>query len=163
MKKALLGLIAFAVIAGAAWFFLRPKEDQTEVIKKELEIIARQAEDTPTLKGIPLFSHIRSFKQYLTEDFQLTIEELKMTISNRDDFINKATQAAPMVPHFNSNLADYTITFNEDDSAKVEFTLKIDGQGKNSHYNESRRMQLTMIESGTWKISKARVIQAELD
>ena len=161
MKKAISGIITFAIIAGTAWYFLQPKKDQSEVIKKELEIIARQAEDTPTLKGIPLFSHIRSFKQYLTEDFQLTIEELEMTISNRDDFINKATQAAPMIPQFSSNLSDYTITFNEDDSAKVEFTLKVDGQGKSSHFSESRRIQLTMVESGSWKISKARVIQPE--
>ena len=163
MKKALPVIIIIAITAGAAWFFLQPREDEAEVIKLELDIIARQAEDTPTLKGIPLFSHIRSFKQYVTDDFQLHIEELNMTIPNKDEFIKKATQVAPMIPHFNSNLADYTITFNEDDSAKVEFTLIIDGQGKNSHYSESRHMQLTMVESGSWKISKARVIQPQLD
>ena len=73
---------------------------------------------------------MRSFKQYLSEDFKLHIEELDMTIPNRDEFIKKATQAAPMIPHFSSDLSSFDISFDESRHAQVELLSKSRDMGK---------------------------------
>lgn len=157
MKKAL-PILAFIAIIITAWFLLKPKADPHQEIKDQFELISRQAQDTPDLKGIPLFSHIRSFKQYLTEDFSLSIPEHKMSMPNREDFINKATSIAPMVPNFTSTLSNYQITVDGDE-AEVELTCTVKGHNKNYSFNESRLLKVQLIKpSSTWKIQSVKVI-----
>ncbi|EDM25518.1 hypothetical protein LNTAR_23654 [Lentisphaera araneosa HTCC2155] len=157
MKK-VLPIIAFLAVAFVAYLFLKPKADPHQEIKDQFGLILRKAEETPALKGIPLFSHIRSFKQYLTEDFSLSVPEYKMEMSNREDFINKATSIAPMVPNFQSTLSSYTINVN-DDQAEVELVCTIKGHNKNYSFNESRTLKVRLLKpSGTWKIQSVKVI-----
>ncbi|MDD7983806.1 hypothetical protein PQO01_02445 [Lentisphaera marina] len=157
MKKTLPAIALIAILA-IAWFLLKPKGDPHQEIKDQFELIARQAEDTPELKGIPLFSHIRSFKQYLTEDFSLSVPEHKMNMPNREDFINKATSIAPMVPNFTSSLSNYKITVN-DDQAEVEVVCQVKGHNKNYSFNESRTLKVSLVKpSSTWKIQSVKVL-----
>ncbi|WDE96215.1 hypothetical protein PQO03_10895 [Lentisphaera profundi] len=160
MKKAIT-IISLVLLLGIAWFFLKPKADPHQEIKDQFEFLRRQAEETPSLKGIPLFSHIRSFKQHLTEDFSLSVPEYKMSFTNRDDFINKSTSLAPMIPSFQSTLSDYLIKV-EDDTANVELTCTIAGHNKDYKFNESRQLFIKLIKpSGTWKIQSVKVMTPE--
>jgi hypothetical protein len=163
VKRWFLRLVLVAVLAAGAywaWRFLFPNQEQ--LIRNELDSLAKAASITPGESPLARLAKAQGLTTYFTTNAQVVVDipgRIERTLNGREELLEAAGGARASLHSLNVKLLDVQVLLGPDkQSADASMTLEATVPGESVPEVQQVKASLTKV-GGEWLIQHAETVR----